>query len=534
MVSIATAVFKAVLGLIVNKGRDLAAKRLKDGDVTDQQFRTFIVREIDDIKSKLDGIARKDLLASISFFKEGLVYLYKVLETVTSEADDTETVCQAVESPAAAASVETVSLATKELKKVQLTDQGNQDDPAIRALSDAKERFKDARRIATEAFNNEALNTADRILAMQYRVVGLVATLLEKVDNPGQALAACTLCLEELHSMPTIEREEIITSVCRVNRIIFDVTVQVDEGVNLLLWPCVDIGDDKVDPLRDSRLVEILRKTDMEHLYLAPWSIGQEGEEEHKLKSPCCIDVNTQGQLIVVDSSFIIVFDSSGKHLHSSSLPPDHPNDFCKGIAIDGDDNLYLLLGRWTPVVYVFDKYVNLHHQFNLTFCMDEPLSMTVNDSKKLLQVVRRDKVEMYDTINGRAVRSFGFERFTLNAHDITAANDDRAMVLACDKDCEQCIHVFSIEIKHLFRFNVKDSLTSKARWIAFQPESEQVVIMFVRFIDSDEYSKMFQIYTKHGEFVRSIHCDRIYDRSFWLTRNGSHQERTFCRVCIG
>ena len=35
-------------------------------------IRSLIVREIDDIKSKLDGIPRRDLLASISFFKEGV------------------------------------------------------------------------------------------------------------------------------------------------------------------------------------------------------------------------------------------------------------------------------------------------------------------------------------------------------------------------------------------------------------------------------------------------------------------------------
>lgn len=54
MSSIVAAVFKATVGLLVNKGRDLAADRLKEGDVTDQQFRSLIVREIDEIKSKLD------------------------------------------------------------------------------------------------------------------------------------------------------------------------------------------------------------------------------------------------------------------------------------------------------------------------------------------------------------------------------------------------------------------------------------------------------------------------------------------------
>lgn len=100
-------------------------------------------------------------------------------------------------------------------------------------------------------------------------------------------------------------------------------------------------------------------------------------------------------------------------------------------------------------------------------------------------------------------------------------------MVLAY-KDYEQCVHVFSAdEGKHLFRYNIKDSITYRARRIAFQPESEQVVIMFVRFIDSDEYPKIFQIYTKHGEFVRSIHCDTesmtvpFGSQGMVVTRNG-------------
>ena len=39
-------------------------------DLTDEKFRSLIVRKIDDIKS------RKDLPTSISFFKEGVEFLY--------------------------------------------------------------------------------------------------------------------------------------------------------------------------------------------------------------------------------------------------------------------------------------------------------------------------------------------------------------------------------------------------------------------------------------------------------------------------
>ena len=177
MSSIATAVFKVTIGLLVNKGRDKAAEKLKDGDITDQKFRGLIVREIDDIKSKLDGLSRKDLVASISFFEEGIELLYDLFDKghtarfTSKHGATTQEAC-----------VEAFSLA-KEMRELELN---GLDESATRALSDAKERFKDARREATRAFANKALETADRILAMQYRVM---ATILEKLDNPVDALA---------------------------------------------------------------------------------------------------------------------------------------------------------------------------------------------------------------------------------------------------------------------------------------------------------------------------------------------------------
>ena len=52
MSSIATAVFKTTIGLLINKARDKAVEKLKEGDVTDEKFRSVIVREIDKINSR--------------------------------------------------------------------------------------------------------------------------------------------------------------------------------------------------------------------------------------------------------------------------------------------------------------------------------------------------------------------------------------------------------------------------------------------------------------------------------------------------
>ena len=107
MSSIVTTVFKATIGLIVNKARDKAAERLNEGEVTEQKFRSLIVREIDDIKSKLDGLSRTNLLASISFFEEGIELLYEVFDKARSRSEGGEVPVQAACAEAFALAQET-------------------------------------------------------------------------------------------------------------------------------------------------------------------------------------------------------------------------------------------------------------------------------------------------------------------------------------------------------------------------------------------------------------------------------------------
>ena len=158
MSSIVTTLFEATIGLLVNKGRDKAAEILKDGDVTDQKFRSLIVREIDDIK--LDALSKKDLEASISFSEEGITLLYEVFDIGKSRNE------RGAATPQAACD-EAFSL-VEGIRRLELT---GLDESASRKLSTAKKRFEDARREATGAFKNEGLKTSDRILAMKYRVM---------------------------------------------------------------------------------------------------------------------------------------------------------------------------------------------------------------------------------------------------------------------------------------------------------------------------------------------------------------------------
>ncbi|XP_078380872.1 uncharacterized protein LOC144663708 [Oculina patagonica] len=546
MSSIVTAVFKATIGLLVNKGRDKVAEKLKDGDVTDQKFRGLIIREIDDIKSKLDGLSRKDLLASISFFEEGIEFLYEVFDKARSRNEYSAVTTQA-------ACAEAFSLA-EGMRTLELT---NLDESATRALFNAKKRFKEARREATRAFKNESLETSDRILALQYRVM---ATILETVDNPADALAPCRVCIKELNSLSTVqnsfavqlkkgiqavrglfgkeERGKIIASVCHVNRVIYDVTQTVGKDVCLWTWPAVDIGDrevreDKVDPLRDERVTEVLRKQGMEDCCVT-WSFGQEGEEEQKLKDPCGIATNSSGQFIVggYGDSNVKVFDSNGTFISLFSLPTavvDTKVDV-DDVAADVNDNIYVLVRlkkpgdsifEGQPNVYKFNNTADLPHMFPVRG--GYAVSLTVTDSGKVLVLNKAsDVVDVYET-DGQFVCEFGKGILTYT-RDITAANDGRVMVV--DKDC--CVHIFSEHGDHLNKFKLKGCYST--RRIAFHPASQHVVVAGTDQEKKDLLKINVEIYTKDGEFTRST---QIFEKGIHLFFLGGMTVTTEGRIAV-
>ena len=507
-----TAVFKVTIGLLVNKGRDKAAEKLKDGDVTDQQFRGLIVREIDDIKSKLDGLSRKDLLASISFFEEGIELLYEVFGKAKSRSEHSAATTQAA--------CDKDFFLAKGMKKLEIADL---DESAVEALSMAKERFKDSRRKATEAFKNEALATSDRILAMQYRVM---ATILETVDNPEHAIARCRVCLKELNSLSAVqknfnvmlekglrsvmslfskdERKKIISGVCHVNRVIYDVTQAVGKDVPFWMCPAVDIGEEKVDPLRDRRVAKVLRELGMEHCCVTPWSFGQKG---HELWNPIAIASNSSRQFIVGDIDEVKIFDPTGRFIQHFSLPYDD-NDtelYIWDVATDNKDNIYVLVECETKTgsegfVYEFSNTADLHRKFPVRGKYSYRL--TVTNSQVL--VLNMFSVTVYDP-DGLFVCSFG-EAILKKACDITAANDGRVMVVDWNWDGSS-VHIFSEDGRHLYNFKLQGGYYDYPS-IAFHMVSEHVVIN-----SNNKEEPVVEIFSKDGEFVCStqIHEERIH-----------------------
>ena len=531
----------------MNKGRDKAAEKLKEGDVTDKKIRDLIVREIDDIKSKLDGLARKDLLAAIDAFEAGLKYLYHAIDAeaaaATTGARKRNENLEELSSPATPATVKTVALAAQ-MTNMELTEFS---ETTKRALSEAKERFKMAREKATEATNNEALSTFDRITAVRYRVMAsmlesAVGTVLTAGDLSSlsvktameNALPECEQCLQKLHSLPDVqrnfrigleksvlnvkgrfgrdERREIISTVCQVNRAIYDAAQIANKDAHVWLWPSVDTGEDKIDPLRDSRVKKVLQKVGMEHCCVKPWSIGQEGEEEHKLKYPWGIATNTDGQFIIADNGdkTVKVFSSSGKFLHSFKPQTDDADTLLDDLDVAtnlNNSNIYVLVRlrkpgaeRWELEMHVYQNSGDRLNKFPVRRGYWDRL--TVSSNKVLvLRVTYHEHKDVVDVFNhdGGYVCSFG-EGILKSARDITTVPDGSVMVI--DED-DFCVHVFTEDGTQLNKFNIN----TKGDFcrVASHPAGEHVVIAC---IEPGTYRPRVDIYTKDGKFVRAIALD--------------------------
>ena len=133
----------------------------------------------------------------------------------------------------------------------------------------------------------------------------------------------------------------------------------------------------------------------MEHCCVTPWSFGQEGEEEHKLKQPRAIASITKRQFLIADSGdkTVKVFDSNGKFEFRFNPQTDDAERELRiwdVATAGGDDKIYLLVGlekpetfEWESEVQVFNKTADLQHKFPVRD--GYPNRLTVSSGKILL-----------------------------------------------------------------------------------------------------------------------------------------------------
>ena len=361
MTSIVTGILSSTLGLLWNKARDTSAAKLKDGDVTDAKIREILMRELSDVKAKLDGLSRANLLSSYRFLKEGVELLNAYLDkstidekAVLNKADDDCGSDKTSKIPSGAGSdilnkALELSYAVEKLKV-------NSD----KEFESVKDRFKYARIRATDAFSNEALSIQDRIFAGKLRVV---SEILECLESPERAITGCLSFLQDLHCLPAIreifsvhlnpgiksmlnkaERVENVKSVMLINYVLFEYVSKFSCNCPfeaLASMPVVDLCDISFHPILNWQKVST-RKSLSKQLLHPPNGLILDEEVIPGLSA-----VNVRGEIIVGGYPNNIKTISKTGKTEVVQLPDPiegEVNTQCiVGLAVDNDNNVYII-----------------------------------------------------------------------------------------------------------------------------------------------------------------------------------------------
>ncbi len=412
MSSIVTSILGSTVGLLWNAN-------LKDGDVTDTMIRQILVRELDDVKTKLDGLSRKDLLSSYRFLKEGVALLNvsldksKLEQNAVLNDDDYRgglSLSSGVESCILNEALQ-LSLAMGKLKIASENE-----------FESAKKRFEEARKTATHAFCNEALSIQDRIFAAKLRVV---SEILECLDCPETAVTGCLSFLQDLHSLPAIreifsvylnrgiksmlykvERVENMKSVMLINYVLFHFNLKFSRKLaDRLRWPGggIEIAGRCFNPIFDWQEVSTRKSW--------PWSeeLMQPRHEwvlDEKIY-PFVSAVNRHGQIVVSNGDHKIkVFSRKGEN-KMVKLPDCREDQLVLGrtvgLAVDHSNNIHII--RWLQartergdlksyVLCILDENYNVKHSCTLAFLEASVLfwlKLCVNKNSNIIMIKQND-----------------------------------------------------------------------------------------------------------------------------------------------
>ena len=547
-------ILKDAIGFFVKQGLRHAANKLKDGDVIEQKLYSWVLDSIRSISLKLDAGAKSDLVASLSNLKNGLKILVTLLVKDQSHDDSTKILDDGGEAEGSLRSDPYTAVAylscitsilIEKMKDLQIS---NLEDSKKKTLSQARQYFTNAREGATKASGND-LPLPERVLAINVR---LTAAILENDGNLSIVSPTCLSCLEDLHHMPGVgdnfsvalkgglkeklckkERTQIISAVCRINRLAYDVT-KILGGKGLLLLPCIKVGDEEIDPLRDSRVAGTLSTQDMAYCCLTRSFGQQEGEEQRNLKSATGIATNSLGQLLVIDEvdGFIKRFDTTGGLFSPFSVPPQRSvvgKPKLKSIDTDRNDCIYVLQVTmkkskdFIDEIFVFEKPESdssqriflcksvekakilrvMHDQELLLLGVETDLAESPSESLTESQYLVR-KCELVNESGANRAKKEEILIGAKNLVDMLIISDNDAVILDSDvvymiKDCKSKSNLEKKETERLFKVD-------NARAIAYDDISNKFII--VSHSKDAKIPSQVRIYNNAGKFDRSIHFE--------------------------
>ena len=460
MSSIITAILRSTVGLLCDKARDSAANRLKDGDLADEKLREIIVKDLTDIKSKLDCLSLKDLDSSFSFLKEGIELLNVVLDKSSKDMKTSEGPLNEAASIVNASASGVLNAALSLLRVVERLKISSEE----RFVS-AKDCFKASRERATDAFNNKSLSIKDRIIACKLRVA---ARILESgLDDPDAATAACLLALRELHGLPAIqemfsvfiqgglksmlkkaERLENIMSVLSINHVLYDFASKycTKSPIALLAWPGIELTGRTFHPILNAD--DVLSRTT---------SGGKFVPQLNRVVDPRIqwgdFAVNSRGDIILLTTYKITIIYSTGESKDVMLPEPTESNVVYRNameVAVDISDSAYAVRllrtsdensgKKYEFVLYVFDENYNIKNVSALHFLTTTHrlpyVNIAVDKNQNLYMITDWDN-QVYVCDNAGKLK-LKFERDGDYPRSLSISNNNNVMIVSDDCNAVQ------------------------------------------------------------------------------------------------
>ena len=436
MSEVITGVVKFAFGLISNKLRTFGAEKLEDGGLTDQKLHDLIVREFDEIKSKLHAISRTDLLTSISSLQEGIISLllsygesFESGNPSTSKFPSAGT-CSVESKPSlSSVSVEDAIILANAIGKMKIESNSR--------LESAKKSLEKAGDKASDAFHNTSLSIEERILAAKVRIA---SRILQHLDDLEFAVSKCLHCLRELNDMRAIQeifsvkvkggfksvfkkdsRKEIVENVAMVNWVLADFISKFTKIRMVVLdWPMIQCAKQFVHPIYYCEK----RLPNLKEMKIKPrWDIVPENEIRilSRLYDKAICVINKKEDLICFteDKPDLQKLDHTTGKLQPYCLSSLDGTTECPqfdkviGLAIDEDDALYVLSydekDDYALSVYSADGK-NTHH-CTLEFLRGKnvcSIKMNVNNDKNIVIGVVLHTIMVYlCNSNGKLIHSF-------------------------------------------------------------------------------------------------------------------------------
>lgn len=526
MISIKTNVVRIVIDLIMNRqNHSEKSQEKRNKEDTERHIDGSVISKLEEIKTTLNGLARRDLMTGISFFQEGLECLFEVLGV---EAH--------IKKNSVSKTKDSIKLSSEKAVKGRLPETYNKrtdsfevkvKDNTAKFLSQAKTNFELAEKKAKLASDSESLSTQNRILALK---LFMASAVLENIDEPSNSLEQCSACLRQLHSFPVVskifkiqpqrrvtatlkplikkQRENVIDTICQMNHVVFMVTLL--SGGKPLFWPSINNGAcHAINSLGEQNFTNKLQELKTVS-YGRVWSFGEE-DGKLLLDYPVDITTNSRGEFIVADISDIKVFSESGKFL-SSYFP-------CNGdvtteqrfrpisIASCKNGRMYVLSKitvkdnsiQWLGV-YVLDSHFNTCFRFPVRKGFKNAKAIVLNNYEQICILGEKDGVKLVDVYQNKGQYNHSFGAGILeNPLDITKANEGLVMVL--DKG-KHSVLVFDQKGVHVKQFRIQGEIEGA---LAF---SHAINLFAVTTIDRDTEQGEVDVYTMEGAYLHTVHLE--------------------------